>query len=171
MKPVKPSRVSGRLGLPRLRGKPGCIYVRKTHSFGLETSQNLWRYLNCDDSNAPMVTRLEFGQSKTFWGANSWTEADNQSYQSIFCNNLPAGLVDQIKELDDQGRLNDYSEIGFLALGMDNSWMLESKGWIWSEGMDPELFEALQALPEGVSILVRHYSRDKVRQVLITGIL
>lgn len=118
-----------------------------------------------------MVTRLEFGQSKTFWGANSWTEGENQSYQSIFCNNLPVGLVDQIRELDDQGRLNDYSEIGFLALGMENSWMLESKGWIWSEGMDPELFEALQALPEGVSVLVRHYSRDAARQILITGII
>lgn len=43
---------------------------------------------------------------------------------------------------------------------MGNSWMLESKGWIWSGGMDPELFEALQVLPKGVSVSVRHYSRD-----------
>lgn len=49
--------------------------------------------------------------------------------------------------------------------------MLESKGWIWSEGMDPELLGVLQALPEGVSVLVRHYSRDEVRQVLIFSLL
>lgn len=80
-------------------------------------------------------------------------------------------MVDQIKELDEQGRLSDYSEIGFLALGMGNSWILESKGWIWSEVMDPELLEALQALPEGVSVLVRYYSRDAVRQVLISSLI
>lgn len=66
--------------------------------------------------------------------------------------------------------VNDYSEIGFLALGVGNSWVLESKGWIWSEGMDPELLEALQALPEGILISVRHYSKDPVRQILITSL-
>lgn len=81
------------------------------------------------------------------------------------------GLVDQTKELDEEGRLNDYSEIGFLALGVGNSWMLESKGWIWSEGMDLELLEALQALPEGILVSVRYCSKDPVRQVLITDIL
>lgn len=74
-------------------------------------------------------------------------------------------MVNQISELDSQGQLKNYSEIGFLAMGVDNIWMLECKGWIWSEGIDPELLESLQAVPEGVSVSVRlNYSKDPVEQ-------
>lgn len=67
--------------------------------------------------------------------------------------------MNQIKELDDQELLKNYSDIGFLSMGMGNSWMLESKGWIWSESIDPELLQALQEVPEGVSVSVRVYFR------------
>ncbi|KAG0639854.1 hypothetical protein HOY80DRAFT_961261 [Tuber brumale] len=115
-----------------------------------ETSQNLWPYLRYNPNSGLEVTRLEFGQEKTFWGTNDWVE-NEQPYQSIFFNNLPQGLVDQITELDNSGQLESYSDIGILALGCGNSWVLGWKGWIWSEGIDPDLLAALQ-VGEGAAV-------------------
>ncbi|PWW73606.1 hypothetical protein C7212DRAFT_216424 [Tuber magnatum] len=108
-----------------------------------ETSQNLWPYLRHNPNSGLEITRLEFSQERTFWGTNDWVE-NEQSCQSIFFNGLPQGLVDQITELDNTGQLVSYGDIGILALGCGNSWVLEWKGWIWSEGIDPDLLAALQ---------------------------
>lgn len=95
--------------------------------------------------------------------------------QSIHYNNLPLGLINQITELSNQGLLTEYSDIGFLAMGKDNSWILESKGWIWSEGIDPGLLAALQEVDESVSAVVCLFfffswrARDVCEEVL-TGL-
>lgn len=128
-------------------------YIDENSQISTATAPGLWKYLNCDDNTGPTIHRLEFGQLQTYWSTYSWVEEGEgqELCQSIHYNNLPPGLINQITELDNQGLLSDYSDIGFLALGKDNSWILECKGWIWSEGIDPGLLAALQEVNEGVS--------------------
>jgi hypothetical protein len=131
---------------------------QSSYLFITVTAPGLWKYLKCDDNTGPTIDRLEFGQLQTYWSTYCWAgegEGEEQVLnQSIHYNNLPLGLINQITELSSQGLLTEYSDIGFLAMGKDNSWILESKGWIWSEGIDPGLLAALQEVDESVSAVV-----------------
>ncbi|KAI5852445.1 hypothetical protein DFP73DRAFT_522548 [Morchella snyderi] len=134
-------------------------YANEDGGVSIATAPGLWKYLKCDDSTGPTINRLEFGQLQTYWSTYCWAgegegegEGEEQVLnQSIHYNNLPLGLVNQITELSTQGFLTEYSDIGFLAMGKDNSWILESKGWIWSEGIDPGLLAAIQEVDESVN--------------------
>ena len=68
--------------------------------------------------------------------------------------------MDQITELDNSGQLESYSDIGILALGCGNSWVLGWKGWVWSEGIDPTLLAALR-VDEGVTVTVSSPHRGR----------